>query len=223
MARARSSVAALADAILRDRQRERPTSTKTTAECFACGREYLYRDPDGDDSARFCSTRCREAYDAGFPRASDNPGLHPELMPNLYGHEGWRVVAGPPWIEIGSLYYADLIALCERKRARLAKRGVVEPLRPKRKCESCGRDIPNWRGTGKARRRTREDVKFCSEKCRKIGPCRSVIRPKATYPHSCIFGTDMPPLNVLGGYQFPGAPTCDQVFGDGNGVLDQAA
>jgi hypothetical protein len=69
----------------------------------------------------------------------------------------------------------------------------------------------------------REDVKFCFEKCRKIGPCRSVIRPKATAAQSSIFRTNTPPLNVLGGYRFTGAPTSDQVFGprDSDAVCDQ--
>jgi predicted nucleic acid-binding Zn ribbon protein len=216
---------ALARAIERELLREPSTPKHQTAKCFLCERDYLYVDTSGDDSGRFCSARCREAYDAGFPRGSDNPGLHPELMPNLYGHEGWRVVAGPPGVSIGSLYYDELMAWCERKWQRLAKRRVIEPLQPKRKCASCGSDIPNWRGTGKARRRVREDVKFCCEKCRKIGPYRRVIRPKATSAQSCIFRTDMPPLNVLGGYRFPGAPTWGRVLEEGplSDVLDLAA
>ena len=56
----------LTSALLRDRQAATPS--EKTPECFACGRPYTYREPDGDDSSRFCSSRCREAYDAGFPR-----------------------------------------------------------------------------------------------------------------------------------------------------------
>jgi hypothetical protein len=60
--------------------------------------------PSGDDSTRFCSTRCREAYDAGFPVWDESA--------ELYGHRltppltGWRVV----------------IDASERKRRKIEKR-----------------------------------------------------------------------------------------------------
>jgi Helix-turn-helix domain len=111
-------------------ERDRPAPSKTFEECFSCGREHQYVGPNANDSGRFCSSRCRELYDAEFPRDSDNPGLHPELMPNLCRHEGWRIVAGPAGVAVGSLHYADFIACCERKRQ--AKRRIVEPLRPKK-------------------------------------------------------------------------------------------
>jgi hypothetical protein len=56
----------LAAALLRDR--ERPASTNNSIiECFACGRSYMRRPVSGDDNPRFCSARCQDAFDAGFP------------------------------------------------------------------------------------------------------------------------------------------------------------
>jgi hypothetical protein len=50
----------------------RPKSAPTP-RCFACDREYTPGQPGGDDSTRFCSTRCREGFDAGLPRNVDLP------------------------------------------------------------------------------------------------------------------------------------------------------
>jgi hypothetical protein len=35
--------------------------------CFLCGGRFDYIGPNGDDSGRFCSDQCREAYDSGTP------------------------------------------------------------------------------------------------------------------------------------------------------------
>jgi hypothetical protein len=52
----------------------------------------------------------------------------------------------------------------EDRRATLAELGI-EPV-TKRKCEECGKDIPKYRGVGKARREVRKDTRFCSDRCR---------------------------------------------------------
>jgi hypothetical protein len=197
----------LTQQILDDRARHRPAAN--ISECFLCGRSYM-RQPwiGGDDSTRVCSDRCREIYDTGkFPAATENPGLHPELMSNLYGHDGWRVVAGPSGVDVGALYYADLLDCCDRKRKAKAKKAKNPDLiRPQRSCECCGGDIPNWQGVGKARRKTRSNVRFCSKNCSKIGPSRSSIVLEATISHSQSFGPSTSPLNLVGGYRFPDAP-----------------
>jgi len=75
--------------------------------------------PSGDDSTRFCSTRCREAYDAGFPVWDESA--------ELYGHRltppltGWRVIAGPPGT-VGSNPWQSVIDASERKRRKIEKR-----------------------------------------------------------------------------------------------------
>jgi hypothetical protein len=60
----------LAAALLCDR--ERPTSANTSNECFACGRAYMRRPVSSDDNPRFCSSRCQDAFDAGFPPYDPN-------------------------------------------------------------------------------------------------------------------------------------------------------
>ena len=74
----------------------------------------------GDDSTRFCSTRCREAYDAGFPAWDENAELNGHrLTPPL---TEMRVVVGQPDVEIGSNPYQSVIAVSEKKRAKIEKR-----------------------------------------------------------------------------------------------------
>ena len=71
----------------------RPIDDEICATCFACGRGYCKGD------GRFCSTRCREAFDAGFPPAQDSNYSRAMTTVPL---AAWRVVAGPPGIEIGA-------------------------------------------------------------------------------------------------------------------------
>jgi hypothetical protein len=77
-------------------------------------------------------------------------------MPELYSLNGWRVIAGPPNIEIGSLYYAPIIEASKRKR-----QGETELIRPRRFCQRCGAKLPVWIN-GK---QVRADRKFC-DACR---------------------------------------------------------
>jgi hypothetical protein len=136
--------ATLAKAIERDLLRERRSDT-TACSCFACGRTFMPRKPrDDDDNVRFCSKNCQEVYDNGMPRAEANPGPHPELLRDelLYGLRGWKVVAGTPGVEVGLLYYAEIIERCDRKRA--AKAAGEDLIRPRHLCERCGAKLPVW-------------------------------------------------------------------------------
>ena len=86
----------LAAALLRDRAR--PTSTNASLECFTCGHEYSPRRISGDDNPRFCSKRCQDGYDAGFPTYDPN---HVRALTNL-----------PPsaWVlPDGTRYYAAVL------------------------------------------------------------------------------------------------------------------
>lgn len=199
----------LAERLLADRAKQAVRPSYKAATCFICERTYTPRPIDDEGSTRFCGVHCREAFDADSPPGAENPGLHPELMLNLYGHVGWVAVAGPPGTDLQSPYYAALLEHCERKRKAKAKAKNPDLIRPQRQCESCGGDIPNWQGEGKARRRTGSNVRFCSKKCSKIGPSRSEIVPEATIPRSQLFGPSTPPLNLVGGYRWPGAPHVD--------------
>jgi hypothetical protein len=63
----------LAKAIQRDLLKDdRPSSSKSV-ECFLCGRPYTPKPQTGDDSNRFCSPPCREAFVVGMPRSADLP------------------------------------------------------------------------------------------------------------------------------------------------------
>jgi hypothetical protein len=87
----------------------------------------------------FCSMRCSEWYNAGNPphgtlrQVTDVPLCE------------WRVVAGPPSIDIGSSYYGTLL---DRNRPR---RGIEpsELIRPRRQCKACTRPLPVWDARGK--------------------------------------------------------------------------
>src|SRR6516225_6822868 len=140
---------------MKRRLRTEPARTSSqAAECFACGRSFLLRPSSGDDSNRFCSTRCREGYDAGFP--AYDPGYVRKLMDVPLA--AWKVVAGPPGIEVGSQYYAPIIEAAERRRRRLARsKGAEELIRPRKLCQRCGAKLPVW-VNGK---QVRSDRKFC--------------------------------------------------------------
>jgi hypothetical protein len=71
-------------------------------------------------STRFCSTRCREAYDAGFPAWDENTEMNGHRLTPLLTE--LRVVVGPPDVEIGSNPYQSVIAASERKRRKIEKR-----------------------------------------------------------------------------------------------------
>jgi hypothetical protein len=70
----------LAAAIERDILRTRPVSTEAPT-CFTCGRSFAKGD------GRFCSTRCRAAFDNGFP-----PYEVTSCAPKVA--LGWKVIAG---------------------------------------------------------------------------------------------------------------------------------
>jgi hypothetical protein len=86
------NTANLAAAIERDLLRTEPARTDAD-ECFACGRPFLPRPSDGEDTSCFCSHRCREAYDAGLPPY--DPDRFRKLA-SSFNPGGLRVVAGPP-------------------------------------------------------------------------------------------------------------------------------
>jgi hypothetical protein len=79
-------------------------------KCFSCGGSYTVAD------GRFCSARCREWFDGG------NPPYDPNYVRRVTDAplSAWRVVAGPPGIEIGSNPWAGIIAASDRIRAKRA-------------------------------------------------------------------------------------------------------
>jgi hypothetical protein len=76
--------AALADAILRDRdQRRDAAELRPDMECFGCGKLFVYRRTRGDSNARFCSDECQIEYDV--------PGA---FTFDPFKVTRWRVIAG---------------------------------------------------------------------------------------------------------------------------------
>jgi hypothetical protein len=124
-----------ADLLRQDRQRADITS------CFQCGHGMMYR------GSRFCSDRCRDFYDAG------NAGFAQDwrhLKAN-YGIIGWRVVAGPPGIVVGSDYYKSL-------RGAFGKRAYQGPMRPTKAgflilCANCQKEFES------------KGLRCCSDEC----------------------------------------------------------
>jgi len=116
----------------------RPINDEICATCFACGRGYCKSD------GRFCSTRCREAFDAGLPPYDHN---YVRAMTDV-PLSAWRIIAGPPGIEIGARFYERQkvgdgpIVRAPKKRRKFAKQ--INGLR---------RHLSDWSVSAKAARR----------------------------------------------------------------------
>jgi hypothetical protein len=94
---------ALADAIARDILADRGRAP-VSPTCFGCGRSF------GRGDGRFCSSRCRAAFDAGLPAYDPHQARAVAAMPL----SSWRVVAGPPGEVVGSRFYGQAPAMAMR-------------------------------------------------------------------------------------------------------------
>jgi hypothetical protein len=154
---------ALARAIERELLREPSTPKHQTAKCFLCGRDYLYVDTSGDDNGRFCSARCREAYDAGLP--AYDPNYASKNNPRWYslpmGKHGFLINCAGCGRQFDSKSLRCCSVECERAY-RLKEEVADHPFRVvKRKCVECSGEIPNWRKG----RRVSKTTRFCSDRC----------------------------------------------------------
>lgn len=167
----------LAQRLLADRN-VRPPATRS-AECFACGRSSVAKPRAGDDNPRFCSAKCRQAYDDGFTPATDpDPstitqwrviaGPHPGFMPSMSMIRtggGFRISCKACGKAFESHGLAFCSVVCEHdQRERNARRSVMaevdmEPIREKRRCQrpGCPNHIPLWRKG----RRVSSRAQFC--------------------------------------------------------------
>jgi hypothetical protein len=73
----------LAQAIMRDTLRGRQ-QRDVSPTCFACGRSY------SRGHGRFCSTRCRDAFDAGAPAWQPRFDDATRISLSRYGILGWK-------------------------------------------------------------------------------------------------------------------------------------
>jgi hypothetical protein len=158
----------LAEAIARDilKPAAKPQQSR---DCFACGRSFTYRGPCGDDSGRFCSSRCRIGFEAGLPPY--DPDYASKTNPRWYslpiGPTGFRIDCAHcrQWFNSRGLRCCSLD--CERdlhRKQELEDELANDPFRAvKRRCAGCGGNIPNWRNG----RRVSKATRFCSDRCRK--------------------------------------------------------
>jgi hypothetical protein len=168
MPAATKSLARIIEADLLREPETRPTHN--VVDCFTCGRSFLFKQPTGDDSGRFCSFRCRDGYDAGAPRF--DPGYASKTNPRWYslpmGPRGFLISCFGCGKRFDSIGLRCCSTECERTYRRreeaidvMAEVGIDRPT--KRKCGGCGGDIPNWRKG----RRVSKAVRFCSPSCGK--------------------------------------------------------
>jgi hypothetical protein len=154
------------------------TTTSDVLTCFSCGRGFSYSGPRPDSgSGRFCSTNCRDYFDAG-----KRPG---ESTDTQKLRSGWRVVAGPhpghpprpmrrgavgffiPCLGCGRELESKGLAFCAPECGRLHRErmknreDMLDAPAAKRRCETCGGNIPRWRDGRQVSKATR----FCSPSC----------------------------------------------------------
>ena len=82
----------------------RETSRHNIVPCRVCAHAFIYRGRRGDLNGNFCSLHCQSWYDDGKPEIDHNPTATASKTPLT----GRRVVAGPPDLEVGSLYYESI-------------------------------------------------------------------------------------------------------------------
>jgi hypothetical protein len=184
----------LADAIAQDLLAKRPAA-RVMPTCFACGRSYSKAAPLADDSgsSKFCSVRCRDAFDAaGLPPYDPYQARALMQLPQTK----WVVVAGPPGTIGTHPYRRDMrqsgdgfvivcagchkefvskglrccSAECEHKcreaeanMATMAEVGMEPAASSRRQCEHCGKVLPRWLPGGRGA--VRKSQRFCSESC----------------------------------------------------------
>jgi hypothetical protein len=93
-----NATATLASAIQRDLLRTEPAKTPDGVPCHACGRPFMPRPNTADDNTHtFCSTRCRDAYDKGWPAYDPEEYNRLKRLP-FTADSKFRIVAGPPGV-----------------------------------------------------------------------------------------------------------------------------
>jgi hypothetical protein len=97
-----------------DRRTDRATDDASVAlapetrRCFVCGHRLISR------GSRFCGECCRNAFDMGLQAHDPNQGRRLTAL----SLAEWRVVAGPPGLEIKSQIYAQFLNTRPRRKRR---------------------------------------------------------------------------------------------------------
>jgi hypothetical protein len=152
--------ARLAQAIVRDREaRFERTEPAPAPTCMMCGRGYAAR------GSRFCSERCREAFDTGAPAYAPAAVDRYYTLPR--SGTGFRIVCASCKQPFTSYGLRCCGVNCERalcKREERDRELADDPFRsPRPPCQCCGLPIPRWRNG----RQVPTTARFCSDRCRK--------------------------------------------------------
>jgi hypothetical protein len=151
---------------------DRPTAPTNITNCFACGGSYIYKGPNGENSGRFCSEKCREAYDDyGLPPY--DPYYASRTSPRWYslpiGPKGFFINCAGCGNRFDSNGLRCCSIECERRsRERqenaelMAEVGML--VKAKRKCArpGCSNPVPKWRNG----RRVSKRARFCDRHSR---------------------------------------------------------
>jgi hypothetical protein len=150
---------------------DRPSTPSSSIDCFLCGRSYTYKGPNGDDSGRFCSDKCREAYDRGL--AAYDPGYALKDNPRWYnvpiGPKGFFINCASCGNRFDSMGLRCCSPECERRLCEHDENttlmaGVGIEVEPRRKCAAsgCSNPVPKWRNG----RRVSKRARFCDRHSR---------------------------------------------------------
>lgn len=186
---------ALAEAIARDILAERPASfePQDCFACGRSYSKAAPMADDGGPS-RFCSVRCRDYFDAGGKPYDPYPARTAMAIPATFwivvaGPPG--TVGTRPYVRDLPVSGSGCLITCRGCRKPFVSKGLrccsvecdrkyreqqgivatmaqvgMEPVGyVRRKCEQYCHDIPGYTGTGKARKETRKDARYCSPKC----------------------------------------------------------
>jgi hypothetical protein len=93
----------LTDALIADRNRDNATH-HNIVPCWSCGHTFKYKGRCGDLNGNFCSLRCQDWYDTGNAPIEHDHAEKAYKVPI----DGWRVVAGPPDVEVDAPYYPGM-------------------------------------------------------------------------------------------------------------------
>ena len=119
----------LAEALFADRNRAGTDRTDITA-CWACGSTFRYKGRHGELNGNFCCSRCQDWYDGGYRPIEHDHAEKAYKTPI----DRWRVVAGPPGVEVGAPYYAGVFPRSSTTMT-MTKKGY------RIRCASCHREF----------------------------------------------------------------------------------
>ena len=179
--------AALAERLLEDRARTSNPEQAGDTPCFHCSKMFVYRGPNGDNSGRFCSDRCRAEYDhpGSFsfdpfkvnrwrPAAGGDPRYLVATPMTRVSGGGWRSACrgcGKMFESMGWAYCKPGCRRASSERAEavavMAEIGMDAPV--KRQCQSpgCTNTIPEWRNGRAVSTVARYCTPACGQRARK--------------------------------------------------------